>query len=154
MAKIFPILGYMTFVLLEQLLPVQEVISKPDFAYYAFQTGIASVLFTVWFITQKTSSKLQKDQAEKTANQYAEIFKQLKDVHKDSMDLQRDQSDKASKQFAAIFEQQKEIHKNAVEQNNRTLDRMFSIMQEDIKYKALIAETMTRFQTTLPCQKS
>jgi hypothetical protein len=117
MAKIFPILGYVTFSLMQQIYPESF---KPDFSYYLFQTGIAGVLFFIWFITQKTSAKSQKEQSERTAKQYAEIFEQLK-----------------------------EVHKNSMEQNNKILDRMFSIMQEDIKYKALIAESIARFDTKL-----
>jgi uncharacterized membrane protein SpoIIM required for sporulation len=117
MAKIFPIAGYITLSLIEQMIP--EVF-KPDYSYYLFQTGIAGVLFFVWFITQKNSAKLQKEQTENTAKQFAEIFKSMKDMQQ-----------------------------GYLEQNNKTLDRMFSVMQEDIKYKALIAESIARFDTKL-----
>ena len=119
MAKIYPILGYVTLVLIEQLNPITDIL-KPDISYYLFQTGMAGVLFVVWYITQKTSAKQQKEQAEKTAEQYRDIFNQLK-----------------------------EVNKSHLEQINKVLDRMFSIMQEDVKYKALIAESIARFDTKL-----
>jgi len=122
MAKTFPILGYLTFFLLQQ---VPEIIAQPNVVYYIFQIGIAGILFGVWRITQKSAVKQQKEQSEQTANQFAELFEQFKDAQKTSMD-----------------------------QNNKILDRMFSILQEDVKYKARLAETMTEFKTTLPCQKN
>lgn len=117
MAKIFPIIGYVTLAIMEQSVPD---FFKPDYSYYLFQTGIAGVLFFVWFITQKNSAKLQKEQTENTAKQFVEIFKSMK-----------------------------EMQQGYLEQNSKTLDKMFSIMQEDIKYKALLAETVSRFDTKL-----
>lgn len=123
MAKTFPILGYMVITLLQQIIPA-EVVSKPDFFYYLFQTSIAGILFGVWRITQKSSVKQQQEQSEQTGKQFSQIFQQLKDINKEAMD-----------------------------QNNRILERMFSFMQttlsEDIKYKSLIAESMSRFEAAL-----
>lgn len=120
MAKIFPVVGYITFVLLGQMIPSTEATKSPDYLYYIFQTGVAGVLFVVWRITQKSSTDAQQKFVEQSSAQYVEIFNQLKTVHKDAMD-----------------------------QNNRILDKMFSILQEDVKYKALIAQTIASFESKL-----
>lgn len=120
MTKIFPIIGYITFVLIQNMNPVFDAAKNPDVLYYIVQTGVAGILFVVWRITQQSSVKTQKESSELMRIQFTEIFEQLKTVHKDGM-----------------------------EANKVTLDRMFSIMQEDIKYKALIAESIARFENQL-----
>jgi|GEM_PF-5195902 hypothetical protein len=112
MAKIFPVLGYVTFVLLGQMLPTTEATKSPDFLYYVFQTGIAGILFIVWRITQTSSAK----------------------------------------QMQQFMEQMSIQYKDALTRNNQILDQLFSILQEDAKYKALIAQTIASFESKLSNQ--
>jgi hypothetical protein len=108
MAKIFPVLGYVTFVMLQQMVPT-EVTKSPDFLYYLFQTGVAGVLFIVWRISHTT----------------------------------------ATKQMQQFMEQMGVQYKDALERNNKIVDALFSMVREDTKYKALIAETISRFEMKL-----
>ncbi|MCF8265826.1 MAG: hypothetical protein K9I99_15105 [Melioribacteraceae bacterium] len=138
MLKIFPVLGYVTMVLLQQLMPTTPNINHPDYMYYIFQTGVAGILFIVWKTTHSSSVKAQKETTEAMGKQFSEIFSQMKAINNDS-----------TKRAAEIFEQMRSIHKDAIAQNNETLNKMFALMQEDVKYKAMIATTTSGFDQKL-----
>jgi len=82
--------------------------------------GISAILFIIWYFTVKYFSK----QHEETLKHYQE-------------------------QFSQTIEQSRTQATQALTQNQITLDRLFSVMQEDVKYKSLIAENITKLENKI-----
>ncbi len=77
MAKIFPLLSYISFVLLQQLQQFQP----PGLPYldYLVQGGIAGVLLFIWYHTTKSTERQTKqiyEQMNKTTDAILEIVKE------------------------------------------------------------------------------
>lgn len=94
--------------------------------------SIGVILLIIWFITFKYFSKQNQEQYQKALDQNQQ-------------------------QFTTALQQVNNQHKETIDQHEKTLTRMFSIMQEDSKYKALLAEILARlekdFQKVCPYSK-
>ena len=91
--------------------------------YLILNGGIAGVLFVIWWFTYKMSAKQSADSTAQNQLQQQQTLEILQKNFTDSLD-----------------------------QNNKTLERMFSIQVEDAKYKAMIAENLVKLSTKIDMQ--
>ncbi len=82
--------------------------------------GISAILFIIWFFTVKYFSK-QHDDTIKTHQE----------------------------QFNQTLEQNRQQFSKTLEQNQNALDKMFILLQEDVRYKAILTETLTKLETKI-----
>ncbi|MFH0733235.1 MAG: hypothetical protein V1773_01015 [bacterium] len=96
--------------------------------------GISAILFIIWFFTVKYFSKQHDDTIK---------------IHQEQFNQTLEQN---SQQFSKTLLLNQEQHKIALQQNQNTLDKMFTLLQEDVKYKALLAETLTKLENKIDTQ--
>lgn len=130
MAQNFPILGYVTFALLQTLMP-----GGTDLVTIVTQLGVAGLLFYVWRSTHTTSVKQQAEMLQQIATSQTSVLTHMGD------------------QFSSIFTQMKTIHENSVAQNEATVNRLFSVMHENQKYISMVAEILSRMEEKIDSHK-
>jgi hypothetical protein len=92
------------------------------------QGGFAALFFLVWYFTFKHAKTQQKEAADILHKQFSDTLSQ------------------AQSQFENVLKQNQTQHSEAMAMNQKTLDKIFSLWTEDIKYKALLAETLTQLK--------
>jgi len=88
--------------------------------YLILNGGIAGVLFVIWWFTYKMSAKQSTEAMQQNQLQQQQTLEILQRNFNDSLD-----------------------------QNNKTLERMFSIQVEDAKYKAMLSENLIKLSLKL-----
>lgn len=91
--------------------------------YLIINGGIGGILFIIWWFTYKMSVKQAKDAITQTQAQHEQTLQIMQ------------------KQFDA-----------SLVQNQKASERMFAIQIEDAKYKAMIAENITKLSTQIELQ--
>ncbi len=82
--------------------------------------GISAILLVIWFFTVKYFSKQQEDTIKYSQNQFNESLKQ------------------SAENFT-----------KALLQNQNAIDKLFLVLQEDIKYKEQIAENLVKLENKI-----
>jgi hypothetical protein len=100
------------------------------------QGGFAALFFLVWYFTFKHAKAQQKEAADTLHKQFTDTLLQ------------------SQAQFENVLKQNQTQHSEAMAMNQRTLDKIFALWTEDIKYKALLAETLTKLETKIDLYKA
>lgn len=96
--------------------------------------GISAILFVIWFFTVKYFAKQHEDTIK--SNQVL-IDKTL---------------EQNREQFFKALVQNQDQHNTALLQNQNTLDKLFLVIQEDIKYKSLLHDTLVKLESKIEKQ--